>query len=186
MIELITKGLAKIVGTKSERDIKLVMPFVAKTKQEFEKLQSVSDDELRQKTHEIKSFIDERLLQIDVQIKELKEKVDTDESLQLHEKEEIFTQIDKLEEDRNEELEKVLLEVLPLGFAVVKETARRFKENKKLVVTATLFDKELAPGQYSVVWDGTDEHGDHAASGIYLYRLKVGDASRTKKMMLLK
>ena len=137
MIELITKGLAKIVGTKSERDIKLVMPYVAKIKQEFDKIQSISDDELRQKTQEIKSVIDERLSQIDDQIKTLKNKVDTDESLQLHEREEIFTEIDKLEENRNEELEKVLLEVLPLGFAVIKETARRFKENKKLVVKAT-------------------------------------------------
>jgi hypothetical protein len=50
----------------------------------------------------------------------------------------------------------------------------------------TLLDEEMAPGQYSVVWDGTDERGDHSASGVYLYRLKVGDASQTKKMLLLK
>jgi hypothetical protein len=49
-----------------------------------------------------------------------------------------------------------------------------------------LLDENLAPGQYSVVWDGTDEYGEHSASGIYLYRLRVGDADRTKKMMLLK
>ena len=154
MIELITKGLSKIVGTKSERDIKQVMPYVAKTKEEFDKLKNISDDELRQKTKEIKSVIDDHLQQIDDQIKELKNKVDTDESLQLNEKEEIFSQIDKLEENRNDELEKVLLEVLPLGFAVVKETARRFKENKKLVVTASIFDKEVASKHSHVKIDG--------------------------------
>ena len=60
MIELITKGIAKIVGTKSERDIKLVMPYVLKTKEEFSKLQTISDDELREKSKKIKSVIDER------------------------------------------------------------------------------------------------------------------------------
>ena len=144
MIELITKGVAKIVGTKSDRDIKLIKPYIDKTLEEFNTLQGISDDELRQKTHEIKSVIDARLLDIDNQINTLKEKTDTDSSLLLHEKEEIFNQIDNLEEDRNKELEVVLLEVLPKAFAVVKETTRRFKENQKLVVTATIHDKELA------------------------------------------
>lgn len=50
----------------------------------------------------------------------------------------------------------------------------------------TLLDEALPPGQHSIVWDGTDEYGEQSASGIYLYRLKVGEDSRTKKMMLLK
>jgi len=50
----------------------------------------------------------------------------------------------------------------------------------------TLVDEQLPAGQHSVVWDGTDKYGDHAASGIYLYRLRVGDDSQAKKMMLLK
>jgi hypothetical protein len=50
----------------------------------------------------------------------------------------------------------------------------------------TLVDRSMAPGQYSVVWDGTDTNGARMASGVYLYRLKSGDASLTKKMGLLK
>jgi len=50
----------------------------------------------------------------------------------------------------------------------------------------TLVDRSMAPGQYSVVWDGTDTNGARMASGVYLYRLKSGDASLTKKMVLLK
>ncbi len=144
MIELITKSIAKVVGTKSERDIKIIRPFVEKTKEEYSKLQGISDDELRAKTSEIKAVIDSRLEKIDSDIKSLKDRVDADDTLPLHEKEEIFNQIDKLEEERNEQLEEVLNEVLPKGFAIVKETARRFKENTKMVVTATLHDKELA------------------------------------------
>src|SRR5690606_24888459 len=60
------------------------------------------------------------------------------------EKEKIFNQIDKLEEDRNEQLEKVLMDVLPQAFAIVKETARRLKDNKKLEVKASMYDRQLA------------------------------------------
>jgi preprotein translocase subunit SecA len=144
MIELITRTIARVVGTKSERDIKLILPYVEKTKEEFAKLQGISDNELRQKTSEIKSVIDQRLQLIDEQIKSHKQRVESELSLTLQEKESIFSQIDKLEEDRNTELEKVLNEVLPKSFAVIKETARRFKENKQLVVKATLHDRTLA------------------------------------------
>lgn len=50
----------------------------------------------------------------------------------------------------------------------------------------TLMDQTLQPGPYTVTWDGTDKDGNLAASGVYLYRLKVGDADKTKKMVLLK
>ena len=50
----------------------------------------------------------------------------------------------------------------------------------------TLINEPLIPGQYSVIWDGTDSYGAKSASGVYLYRLKVGNESQTKKMMLLK
>jgi len=50
----------------------------------------------------------------------------------------------------------------------------------------TLIDEPLLPGQHKVVWDGTDSDGAHTASGVYLYRLRIGEASQTKKMVLLK
>ena len=66
-------------------------------------------------------------------------------------------------------------------------------ENVKLEVfniigqtVKTLINGSLQPGQHSVVWDGTNESGQMTASGVYLYRLKVGDADKTKKMVLLK
>ena len=154
MINIITKGLAKVFGSKSDKDIKNVMPYVEQIHAEFEKLQGISDDELRSKTKEIKDTIDTHLKDIDDQIATLQKEVDEDPKMDLEEKESRFNQIDQLEEDRNEALEKVLMEVLPLGFAVVKETARRFKENGQLQVTATMFDKQLAAEHGHVTIEG--------------------------------
>lgn len=50
----------------------------------------------------------------------------------------------------------------------------------------TLLDEERPPGNYRVTWDGKDDKGKEVASGIYLYRLKVGDFQQTRKMLLLK
>ncbi len=144
MIGLITKGISKVFGSKSERDIKLVMPYVEKIKEVYPSLQDISDDELRERTRQLKSRIGEELSETDTSIQEIQTKIDTDEGLAVHEKEELFTQIDKLEEDRNTQLEDFLMEILPEAFAIVKETARRFKENEKLDVEATMLDKTIA------------------------------------------
>ena len=144
MLNSITKGIAKIFGTKTEKDLKELTPYVGLINAEFDKLSSISDDELRGKTTELKGIIKDRLKSIDDQIEALHKQVDEDRSLDVHQKEDIFSQIDKLESDRDVELEKVLMDILPLGFAVVKETARRFAENEKLVVRATQHDKEIA------------------------------------------
>ncbi|MGB0524119.1 MAG: preprotein translocase subunit SecA, partial [Flammeovirgaceae bacterium] len=74
--------------------------------------------------------------------------------LTIDEKEEIFARIDKLEENRNKDLEDVLLDILPQAFAVVKETARRLKENGQLVVTKNYFDEEIAGKKAHVTIDG--------------------------------
>ena len=155
MLDSITKGIAKVFGgTKTEKDLKLLTPYVAKINSEFEKLRDISDDELRGKTTELKGIIKDRLKEIDNQIDDLHKKVDEDRSLDVHQKEDIFSQIDKLEKNRDEELEEVLLEILPVGFAVVKETARRFAENEKIVVQATQWDKEIAAKKSNVEISG--------------------------------
>lgn len=141
---MIGKALTKLFGTKSTRDIKLIMPYVEKTNIEYAKLKSISDDELRAKTTSVKDIIDDQLLNIDTQIKELHEKVDSDPEMDIQQKEDVFNKIDALEEERNKKLEEVLLEVLPQAFAIVKETARRLMQVGQLEVTATLRDKQLA------------------------------------------
>jgi preprotein translocase subunit SecA len=154
MLDLLTKGVAKIFGTKSERDIKVIAPYVDLINQEYIKLSDISDDELREKTAEVKAIIDNDLSEIDSQIEALHQQVEENPDLDIHEKEGVFNQIDKLEENRNKQLEETLNKVLPQSFAIVKETARRFKENKKLVVKATMMDKQVAAERKGVDIEG--------------------------------
>ncbi|QHL88768.1 preprotein translocase subunit SecA [Nibribacter ruber] len=154
MFDFFGKTVAKLFGTKSERDIKEVMPYVALINQEFAKLASLSDDELRQRTQQVQATIAERLKPIDDKIAALHQRIENEPDLDIAQKEGIFVQIDELEKDRNKELEVVLMEVLPQGFAIVKETARRYKENGQLTVTATDFDREIATRKPNVQIQG--------------------------------
>jgi len=138
------KFIAKVFGTKSEKDIKKLMPLVEEINAEYAKLTQISDDELRAKTNEVQGKIDSYLENIDKQIADEHQKIEQNPDLDIHQKEEIFNAIDDLEDERNKSLETVLMDVLPVGFAIVKETARRFKENEKLEVTATMQDKTFA------------------------------------------
>ena len=154
MFDFITKGVQKLMGSKSERDVKLLLPYVEKINQEFAKLPSISDDQLRNRTQEIKGKIDSFLQGVDQQIADLHQQIADQPDLDIEAKEAVFDKIDKLEEERNKQLEEVLLEVLPEAFAVVKETARRFKENGKLVVSATPQDREIAAKHEHVEIEG--------------------------------
>ncbi|AMM51417.1 preprotein translocase subunit SecA [Rufibacter sp. DG15C] len=154
MFDFFGKTVAKLFGTKSERDIKEVMPYVALINQEFAKLASLSDDELRQRTQQVQATIAERLKPIDDKIAALHQRIENEPDLDIAQKEGVFVQIDELEKDRNKELEVVLMEVLPQGFAIVKETARRYKEVGQLSVTATDFDREIATRKPNVQLQG--------------------------------
>ncbi|MFD2571253.1 preprotein translocase subunit SecA [Spirosoma soli] len=149
--------IAKFFGTKSQRDIKELFPYVEKVNVEFTRLKELSNDELRQASAELKAQIANELADIDGQLAEFNEQA-SHPDVDVNEKERLFNQIDKLEADRNTELERVLLDILPRAFAVVKETARRFTENEQLTVTATDFDREIASRKKNVVIDGDQAH----------------------------
>jgi preprotein translocase subunit SecA len=134
---------SKLFGNKSDRDVNSLNPLVEEVLEEGENLLGLSHDELRQKTLELKEEIKDFLRPIDDQIETIKARIESEE-LDVDEKADLYASIDKLGKDRDKELEKVLLEILPLAFAVVKETARRFKENEVLEVTATEMDRKLA------------------------------------------
>ncbi|UBM57866.1 preprotein translocase subunit SecA [Marinilongibacter aquaticus] len=154
MLKLITKGIKKVFGTKSEKDVKELTPYVIATNEEYAKLHDLSNDEFRAKTWALKERIKEALKPITDEIAELKEKAENDNSLGIDEKERIFKKIDELTEKEDEELEVVLLEILPEAFAIVKETAKRFKENDQLTVTATHLDRELATKKEHIIIEG--------------------------------
>jgi preprotein translocase subunit SecA len=152
------KLIAKIFGTKSEKDIKRIMPLVEQTKQEGEQLKSVSNDDLRNETKKIQEFINQELKSIDDTLASLHQQIADNPQLEINDKEAIFIQIDKLEAHRNKELEKVLMKVLPRAFAIVRETARRFKENEYLEVTAQDFDRQYAASKENVTITGDKAH----------------------------
>src|SRR5690606_40548520 len=131
MLDFIAKGLGKIFGTKSDRDIKTLMPVVEQIKSEYSKLSQLTDDELRAQTGEIRSIINADLKTFDDQIAELKEKINALAPERVHEKDALFTQIDKVEKSRDEAMEVSLEKVLSRAFDVAKETARRIKEEQK-------------------------------------------------------
>ncbi|WP_194775076.1 preprotein translocase subunit SecA [Pararhodonellum marinum] len=154
MLETIAKGLAKIFGTKSGRDIKILSPMVELINGAYSKLQVLSDDELRAKTGELKSRLNEDLKEYDDKITEIRAQIEVMAPDKVHEKDALFNQIESVEKDRDKALEDSLNKILPEAFGVIKETARRFKENKKLVVTANLYDKELAAKKSNVEISG--------------------------------
>lgn len=167
MINYLTKAVTKFFGTKSERDIKELMPIVENVKVEYAKLSSLTDNQLRQKTADLKALIQERLAKYDAEISDFKLEIEGNPEMSVDVKENIFNQIDKLEGERNKSLEVVLMEILPQAFAIVKETARRYTENKKLEVTATPFDIEMASRKKNVeiVGDTAIWHNKWMAAG---------------------
>jgi preprotein translocase subunit SecA len=62
----------------------------------------------------------------------------------IHGRDAIYQEVDKLKKDRDKKIEEALAEIQPEAFAVVKETARRFKENTEIVATATQLDRDLS------------------------------------------
>ncbi|MBN1984687.1 MAG: preprotein translocase subunit SecA, partial [Prolixibacteraceae bacterium] len=143
----VTKVLGKILGNKSERDIRDISPIVEQIKTEYERISKLSNDELRKESDKLKQIINERIKPEEDEIASLKEQV---EEVDIQESEKIYEQIDKLEAKIDEKIEEVLNEILPTAFAVVKDTARRFNDNGQVEVTANDFDKDLAATRDSV------------------------------------
>jgi preprotein translocase subunit SecA len=141
--------LAKIFGSKSERDIKALQPLVTQINEEYAKLSSITNDELRHKTVEFKATIADALADIDAKVAEIKHRAENQE-LSLTEKTALYDEVDALGKERDTELEKVLLQIMPAAFAVVKETSRRLSENEQLEVTATQFDRDYAARKSNV------------------------------------
>ncbi len=167
MLDLITKNISKLFGTKSDRDLKEINPIVDKILAEYAKLSAISNDALREKTATFKSTITNYTKAEQTQINELKDKAENDSQLSIDEKEKIYEQIDELEKEVVKKEKEVLAEILPEAFAVMKETARRFKENSKIEVTASAMDKNIAAKRKSVeiVGDKAFWHNTWIAAG---------------------
>ena len=141
-MSFLNKILKSFLGDKNQKDLKEVGKIVAKIKKVEPALRELSDDELRQKTREFREKIKTATAEISAQIEELKTQIKS--TANIDEKEGLFSKIESLKKDSYKIEEKVLNEIQPEAFALVKETARRWAENGQIVVEATDRDRELA------------------------------------------
>ena len=141
-MSILNSVLKVFVGDKSEKDVKSMQPLVKKIKSFEQELEALSHDALRLKTTYFKAKIQENCKQINDKITSLKEEVE--KSTDIDRNEEIYAEIDKLNEKAYQLSEETLNEILPEAFAVVKETAKRFTNNETITVTANEFDRSLS------------------------------------------
>ena len=142
----------KIFGTKAERDLKQLQPILAKVLEAYDSIDGLSDDDLRAKSAELRQIIRDRIAEDEARIAEIRQELEKD--IALDEKEALATESDKLVKKVDDEIEQVLNEILPQAFAVMKSTARRFKENETIRVKATDFDRTLSTTKDFVEIDG--------------------------------
>ena len=134
-MNLVASLIKLMFGTKSEKDRKLIAPYVEKILAIYPSIEQLSNDELRARSAALKAAVADHIREDEQQIADLKaqlENLDTS----LEDKERISKQIDSLTETIDKKIEEKLEEILPEAFAIVKDTARRFKENSEIVVTA--------------------------------------------------
>jgi preprotein translocase subunit SecA len=135
--------LKKILGSKSERDVRELQPLAERTLEFDQQFRQLSNDELRAKTLEFKARIQEKIAPKEREIEELKTRINAEET-DIEQKEALYAELDKLEKESYELSQEALNEILPEAFAVMKDTARRFFENEYVEVTATQMDRDLA------------------------------------------
>ena len=149
---LLDSVLKVFVGDKSKQDVKAIMPIVEKIKTFESDLETLSHDELREKTITFKTKIAEAREPFQKQIEELTDKAEQTEDID--EREDIYQEIDNVNDEIYDITENVLNDLLPEAFAVVKETAKRFVDNTEIEVTANAFDREVSGANDYVTLDG--------------------------------
>ena len=149
----LTDIIKKLFGTKADKDMKAVKPVLDKVLAAYKDIDSLSDDALRAHSEALKARIREVEAPFEKRIEEIKAELETD--IPVSRKEELATESDKLVKEEDEAIEKILNEILPEAFAIMKSTARRFAQSESIEVTATQFDRDLsAAGKDFVTIDG--------------------------------
>ena len=147
-----TDVFKKIFGTKADRDMKAIRPTLDKVLEAYKTIDKLTDDQLREKCQELKDKIQAAIAQDENRIAQIKEELEKD--IPLSQKESLATEQDKLVKKVDETIEKVLDEILPEAFAIMKSTARRFAQNPQIRVKATQFDRDLSTTKEFVTIDG--------------------------------
>lgn len=133
--------LGKLLGNKSQRDLKEITPIIDKIKAIYPQVEQLSHDEIRNRITYLKAQIQDNISTEKSRVTELKAEI---ENTAIDQREAIYNEIDKLEKTITEKIETGLTDILPEVFAIVKDTARRLKDNAEITVTASEFDRKLA------------------------------------------
>ncbi len=174
-------------GSKSEKDVKKIEPVVGQINKFFASYQSLSNDDLRNKTQEFRNRIKNHLKSTDDEIIAKNKAAEELPFSDLVGKDNIYQEVDKLKKDRDKKIEEVLKEILPEAFAAVKETARRFKENTELVSAATELDRDLSIKKDYIKIDGgkvTYKNSWQAAGGLITWNMVHYDVQLIGGMVL--
>ena len=149
-LEIITK----LFGNKAQKDMRAIQPIVDQIKEEYEKIDALSHDELRAHSHALMDKLQEAVADRKNRIAELKASI---EGTPIEKREKIYNEVDRLEKEIKDEYERVMNEILPEAYAIVKSAARRFAQNETIAVKATDLDRDLAAEH-----DFLDIEGDQA------------------------
>ena len=139
--------------SKAKKDFKVINPYIIKIKEIYPTIQQLSNDELRQHSAALRQRVADFIAADEAHVAEQKAKLE-DPTITLGEKEKISKNVDSTIKLIDEKIEKILDEILPEAFAIMKDTARRFKENETVVVTANAFDRNLAASKDFVTIEG--------------------------------
>ena len=191
-MSILNRVLNVFVGDKSRKDLKSIQPIVSQILEQEKKLSTISNDELREKTNDFRSQIQDIRTPLQKKINTLQLQID--QSRNIEEKESLYSEIDVLQEEANQGVSAYLDEILPTAFAIVKETAKRFTNNSSIEVTANAFDREVSGAKsyvklngdkatWSNSWDAAGKqvtwdmiHYDvQLIGGIILHQGKIGE-----------
>ena len=144
MLGALNTILKKIIGDKKEKDLEVIQPLLKATKSAYESISNASADDVRRMSLNMQARIQGHVQHLEDEVSALNAKADGLALDALEEKEGIYAEVDKVKKVINEEIEKVLLEILPEAFAVIKRTAEIFKNNEEITVSANASDKEFS------------------------------------------
>ncbi|MBO7142000.1 MAG: preprotein translocase subunit SecA [Bacteroidales bacterium] len=151
---ILTGLLKKLFGDKSSKDIKKILPILEQIKQEYASLQYLDNDHLRERTQQLRHQIAKAIEPTNNKLESYRKELESPEPLSVKRQEELYDEIDACEKEIDEIVKEQLDQILPQAFAIIKDTARRFKENETVEVTATDMDRDIAANNEAVVIEG--------------------------------
>ena len=146
--------LTKLFGTKADRDMKELKPKLNRALEAYESIKNLSTDDLRHKTVEFREKIRTATAAEEDRLTEIRDYLDNNYDLPIEEKQDLYKEVEKLEDKVYNTTQDVLNEILPEAFSVMKEAARRFKDNEIIEVKATELDRDLAATHDGIEIDG--------------------------------